>query len=113
MNAEGHCRLPKVPVQVRALLLLLLSLFVLKLTVAAIAWKHRGYSCAKQSGTPIPRTSSGSNCRRVPTIGAGSAVEVLYVGDPNNEDEAGWLYVRDQLSKHKHCSCEHTGWLPS
>ena len=54
MNAGGRCKLPKVPVQVRVLLLLLLllSLFVLKPTFAAIAWKHRGYSCAKKkSGT--------------------------------------------------------------
>lgn len=39
------------------------------------------------------------------TIGAGAVLQVLYVGDPMDETEGGWLYGKDSLTGNQ-------GWLP-
>lgn len=39
------------------------------------------------------------------SVGAGAEVKVLYVGNPDNDDEAGWVYA-------KNCLHDESGWLP-
>lgn len=64
-----------------------------------------GNSTLEVGAVEVTRQSVEATAQGYLAVGAGAEVKVLYVGNSDNDDEAGWLFA-------KNCLHDESGWLP-